>query len=377
MNASPTETRPSVLLVDDVEANLVALEALLEDMNCELIRARSGNEALGKLLTHQFALMLLDVQMPGMDGFEVAKYARGNPATGDVAIIFLTAMHPTEESALHGYDIGAVDFLFKPINPLILRSKVRVFLDLYLGRKKLTALVEELEFKNKELDAFSYSVSHDLRAPLRAIHGFSRILLSDYSDRLDEQGRRHLEFVRAGAQKMSALIDDLLSLARVTRAPISRETINLSAVVEGVVTELRKRNPARSIVVDVSRDLSTRADPRLITILVENLIGNAWKFTATNPNARIIVDQETAGGQTVFRIHDNGAGFDMQHAQKLFAPFQRLHTDAEFEGTGIGLAIVERIVSRHGGKIWAEGQVDRGATFYFTLDPDPSGHGSP
>ena len=225
----------------------------------------------------------------------------------------------------------------------------------------------ELATANKELEAFSYSVSHDLRAPLRAIDGFSKALLDEYAEKLDRQACRYLQRVRTGTQKMSGLIDDLLNLSRVSRTVLRKVSISLTELARGVVAELQNREPARKVAIEITDGLTARGDSRLITIVLVNLLGNAWKYTAKRPEARIAFGQENKGNETAFYVRDNGAGFDMAYADKLFAPFQRLHRDSEFEGTGIGLATVQRIISRHGGRIWAEAAVDGGATFYFTL----------
>ena len=221
---------------------------------------------------------------------------------------------------------------------------------------------------SRELEAFSYSVSHDLRAPLRGIDGFSRILLESHASQLDERGRHFLDRVRAAAQRMSVLIDDLLELSRVTRTEPRRQLVDLTALIDKVVTELRERDPARVVEVVVARDLRTDADPALMQVLFDNLLGNAWKFTSRKASAKIEVDaRPVAGGLIEVFVRDDGAGFDPAYSGKLFGAFQRLHTQSEFEGVGVGLATVQRIVHRHGGTIRAEGQVDHGATFYLTL----------
>ena len=225
----------------------------------------------------------------------------------------------------------------------------------------------ELEAANEELEAFAYSVSHDLRAPLRAIDGFAQALLEDGADQLDEQGRGHLDRVRANAQRMGWLIDDLLKLSRVTRAELRPEEVSITAVAAAVVEELGRSEPDRRVDLAIADDLTTRADPRLLEVLLANLLGNAWKFTARRSVAQIEVGATEQDGETVYFVRDDGAGFDMAYSDKLFGAFQRLHSSTEFEGTGIGLATVKRIVHRHGGRVWAEGKVGGGATFYFTL----------
>jgi light-regulated signal transduction histidine kinase (bacteriophytochrome) len=231
------------------------------------------------------------------------------------------------------------------------------------------SMVDELRHKNDELEAFSYSVSHDLRAPLRSIDGFSQALLEDYSDQLDERGQDYLRRVRSAAQRMGELIDDLLELSRVGRAELTRARVNLADVARLVVTELRNREPDRQVETQIESELWAEADRRLMTVALENLLGNAWKFTARSATARIQVASERREGETVYVVRDNGTGFDMNHGDKLFRPFQRLHGAADYPGTGIGLATVHRILDRHGGRIWADSRPGDGATFYFTLSP--------
>ena len=224
-----------------------------------------------------------------------------------------------------------------------------------------------LEAANHELEAFSYSVSHDLRAPLRGIDGFSRALLEDFGDRLDDNGRHYLARVRAGTQRMGHLIDDLLKLSRVSRAELDQADVDLSAMSTRILHDLAEKQPSRDITFEVAPGLSAWADPRLMAIVMENLLANAWKFTQKTSGARIEVGSSPGDGEPAFLVRDNGAGFDMAYASKLFGAFQRLHTAQEFEGTGIGLAIVQRIIHRHGGRIWAEGETGQGASFHFTL----------
>jgi PAS domain S-box-containing protein len=232
---------------------------------------------------------------------------------------------------------------------------------------ELERRVAELDAANRELDAFAYSVSHDLRAPLRAIDGFSNAVLCDHADALDDDARRSLQRVRAGAQRMSALIDDLLDLSRISRAPMRKERIDLGELARPLLAQLAARAPERTVEVDIAGPLTAMGDGRLITVVLENLIDNAWKFTSRRSDARIALGREERGEQMAFFVRDNGAGFDMKYAHRLFTPFQRLHDAAEFEGTGVGLATASRIVARHGGRIWADAAPDQGATFYFTL----------
>jgi len=225
----------------------------------------------------------------------------------------------------------------------------------------------ELETANKELESFSYSVSHDLRAPLRSIHGFSQALLEDHGDKLDEQGKDYLGRVCAAGQRMSQLIDDLLQLSRVSRSELRSEEVNLTTLANSIAAELQSANKDRQVEFCVADDMVAQGDARLLRVLLVNLLGNAWKFTAKNAAAKIEFCTGASNGKQSYFVRDNGAGFDMSYADKLFRPFQRLHDAKDFDGTGIGLATVQRIIRRHGGQIWAEGAVGEGATFYFTL----------
>lgn len=227
----------------------------------------------------------------------------------------------------------------------------------------------ELEASNRELEAFSYSVSHDLRAPLRAIDGFSQIIREDYGQVLDEQAHGHLQRIRAASQRLSSLIDDLLELGRITRTPLQRTEVDLSLLARNILRDLQAQEPQRKVSANIGAHLMARTDTALAQVLLNNLLSNAWKFTARTDDACIEFDARMRSREVVFHVKDNGAGFDMAHSNKLFRPFQRLHGHENFGGSGIGLATVQRIVQRHGGRIWAEGRPGHGACFYFTL-PD-------
>jgi len=247
------------------------------------------------------------------------------------------------------------------------KAVVNILDDLGVEKRQLGERTVQLEAANKELEAFAYSVSHDLRAPLRGIDGWSMALLEDYAGRLDADGQAHLHRIRESARRMNRLIDDLLMLSRMTRAELHRQTVDLTGLARSVLARLQLNEPERKAELVVADGLVVDADAHLMGILMENLLGNAWKFTSKQPMTRVEVGTQPQNGEPVVFIRDNGAGFDMAYAVKLFGAFQRLHSAAEYEGTGIGLATVHRIVTRHGGRIWAEAQVDRGATFYFTL----------
>lgn len=227
---------------------------------------------------------------------------------------------------------------------------------------------ESADAANRELEAFSYSVSHDLRTPLQSIDGFSLALLEDYGNLLDERGSDYLRRVRSATQRMGQLIEDLLRLSRLTRSVLNLATVNISTLARNVATELQKSQPERRVSFSIADGLTVIGDPNLIKVVLDNLIGNSWKFTSKKQEAAIEFGATEVEGTTVYFVRDNGAGFDMAYADKLFDTFQRLHPEKDFPGTGIGLSLVQRIVRRHNGRIWAEGAVGQGATFYFTLD---------
>ena len=239
--------------------------------------------------------------------------------------------------------------------------------DLKARTTELERANTEVAAINKELEAFAYSVSHDLRAPLRSIDGFSQALMEDYPDKLDEQGKDYLQRVRSAAQRMAVLIDDLLNLARVTRSEMRRETVDLSVLAQSIAEELQETQPERQVDFVIVPGLTTNGDSQLLHQLMENLMGNAWKFTGQHPKAKIEFGISQIDGKETFFVRDDGSGFDMTYADKLFGVFQRLHSQEEFPGTGVGLTTVQRIAHRHGGQVWAEGKVGEGATLYFTL----------
>ena len=232
--------------------------------------------------------------------------------------------------------------------------------DLATANTQLTAI-------NQELEAFAYSVSHDLRTPLRAISGFSEILLSSYSEVLDARGRHYLERIHGATEQMSRLIDDLLALSRLTRAEMHTGPVDLTGLAREVAAALQETAPERVVTWDIAEGLTAQGDASLLRVVLDNLLGNAWKFTSKHPTARIEVGMRQEAGETVYFVRDDGAGFDMAYADKLFGAFQRLHTVREFAGTGIGLATVQRIIHRHGGRVWAQGAVEQGTTISFTL----------
>ncbi len=533
--------RPKILLVDDDPAGLQALRLLLDDPAYDRVEADSGRAALTRCLHEEFALVLLDVRMPDIDGFEVASTLRAHHRFKETPIIFLTADLHGDAQRLHGYELGAVDYLVKPVEPYALRAKVSVFVALWnrtaevrrqgerlrelearelhrqleerteaerrradaqiraaLERESLVfrsvpivgftrradtrvewvsdsaarvlgfpaaafaadphlwernvhpddladalaALGEigagaaarpitwrwtcpdgtqrwfleqavrpagrdglvgtwldvhqqkmleealrkanedldrrvrertaELETANREMESFSYSVAHDLRAPLRAMHGFSKILVDSLGSELPDEALDAQARLLAAVSRMERLIDDLLDLARVSRRALTRCTVDLARVAEEVVAGLRDREPGRGVVVSMPDRVDVDADPHLARIVLENLLGNAWKFSRTRDPAHVELGRAEDDPCVLF-VRDDGVGFDPAYTARLFEPFERLHGTHEFEGTGIGLATVKRILERHGGWIRADGKPDGGATFWFSFGGAPLG----
>jgi signal transduction histidine kinase len=359
---SAAGARARLLWADDNADMRDYVTRLLRD-EYDVVAVPEGAAALAEALERVPDLVLSDVMMPRLDGFGLLHALRTDIRTRNVPVILLSA-RAGEESAVEGLDAGADDYLAKPFSARELRARVRTHLELARTRRQWA---DELERANHELEAFSYSVSHDLRAPLRAIDGFSKALLSRQADKLDAQGKEHLKRVRAATAHMSSLIDDLLQLARISRTDLRRDSIAISELVTTLFDELQQQNPHRNAKLEVEPGLIAQADRRLVRVVLENLLSNAWKFSSKRPETRIFVNRVMRDGQGVFCVRDNGAGFDPAYAGNLFKPFQRLHTQADFEGTGVGLATVQRIVSRHGGRVWAEGSVDHGASFFFSL----------
>ncbi len=519
--------RQKILVVDDKEENLFAISMLLKETGAEIIRAGSGNDALIASLNHDFSLAILDVQMPEMDGYELAQYLRSEEKTKNIPIIFLSAAYSDEYHVFKGYESGAVDFITKPYSPAIFLSKVNILLhreqllqdlkremedrkqaekaikereeelaaiyenapllmllvdrerrvcktnkfvqsliaaenpigqragealccqhalddpqgcgfgpachqcavrraiaetfektygsehveaNLQLSVKgktrEVTGLVstvlfrvreeplvlvtiqditerkkmerdlqqhaEQLEYANQELESFSYSVSHDLRAPLRAIDGYARMILRKQGAHFDEDTRKKFAGIRDNARMMGQLIEDLLAFSRLGRAPLSTSDLDVEALVAEVWGDLQVVNPGRRIDFKVADLPAGKADRALLKQVFVNILSNAVKFTKGREKAFVEVGGHRNEKEIVYFVKDNGVGFDMTYHNKMFGVFQRLHSSEDYEGTGIGLALVQRIIHRHGGRIWAEGKVDGGATFHFTL---PMAHG--
>ena len=382
-----------VLLVDDSETYLQETARLLREEGYDVVLARSGEQALEVLAVQPVDCILLDLMMPGIGGRNACRQIKGSPLVRDIPLIIVTSVED-RAAMIDSLSLGADDYITKSSDFAVLEARVRAQIrrkqfedehrriqDDLLASERLAsearaarqlaeakaALAEELDRKNKELEAFNYSVSHDLRAPLRTIDGFSHALLEDFGETLEPRAHEYLKRVRDATKRMGELIDDLLQLSRIGRSELRREEVDLAALARVVAEELARRHPEHPVAFSAPPELLVSADRRLLQVVLENLLGNAWKFTSRTDEARVECGVEAGPRGNAYFVRDNGAGFDMAYAERLFSPFQRLHTEQEFSGTGIGLATVQRVVDRHGGRVWAQGEVGKGATVYFTL----------
>jgi signal transduction histidine kinase len=319
-------------------------------------------------------IVVSDIMMPEMDGYQLVKEIRADPGLRAIPVILLSA-RAGESSQLEGLERGADDYVVKPFSARELVARVRTHLALRNTREKLLGELAEknllLEAANKDLEAFSYSVAHDLRNPLKTVRGFSNLLLEEFGAGLPEDAREYATRIDKAGTRMESLVQGLLQLSKIGRSDLKRRAVDVSKLVADIVAEFTEREPERPIRLAIAPNLTAFADDALLAVALENLISNAWKFTRHAVDAEIRIDADDHGGETVFCVSDNGAGFDMSKAARLFDPFQRLHSADQFEGIGIGLATVQRVIGRHGGRIWAESAVGEGTTFYFTLSPTP------
>jgi two-component system NtrC family sensor kinase len=409
LRGAATETRAEtvsllgprkILAVDDSVSYLHQLAGILHEEGYDVVLAHSGEEALELLAVESVDCILLDLVMPGLDGHETCRRIKSVPVVRDIPLIMLSGREE-RLTMLEGLSAGADDFISKSSAVDVLRARIRAqirrkqFEDEnrqireMLLRKELeasearaarhlaetrAALVDELERKNqelqdanKELDAFSFSVSHDLRAPLRALRGFSDILARNHGTGMTADAQQLLSNVRLAAGRMDQLIEDLLRFSRLGRQPLAKRPVDVIQVVGELVKELATEHADRQVDVHIADLPNVVGDISLLRQVFANLLSNAFKFTRDRKPATIEVRGVREGPETVFSVRDNGAGFDMQYAAKLFGVFQRLHSEDEFAGTGVGLSLAHRIVSRHGGRMWAEAQIDKGATFHFSI----------
>jgi len=387
-----------ILAVDDSPTYLNEVADALRAQGYEVVLARSGEEALTLLDFQAVDCILLDLLMPGLGGHETCRRIKTTPGLRETPLIMLTSLDD-RHAMIEGLSVGADDYIAKTGDFEVLRARLQAQLrrkqaeiesrsiQERLLRKEIeaseersarivaetrAALLGDLKRKNEELEAFSYSVSHDLRAPLRSIDGFSQALLEDYADSLDSKGQDYLQRVRAAANRMGHLIDDLLDLSRIGRAEMNRLPVDLSELARSVGARLQEANPSRQVTFVVQPGVVVEGDTKLLRIVLENLLNNAVKFTGRVAAPTVEFGRAEEDRETVYFVKDNGAGFDMAYADKLFAPFQRLHLATDFPGTGIGLATVRRVIDRHGGRVWVQGAVGEGATVYWTLPSSTS-----
>ncbi len=366
--------RAHLLIVDDEAPHLKALCDTLTDQGYLTSGFTSARAALAALQERPFDLLLTDLMMPEMDGISVLRAAQ--EIDPRVVGIVMTG-HGAIDTAVAAMKQGALDYILKPFKlstlvPVLARALAvrRLREENEALQRSLSARTRELEVANRELETFSYSVSHDLRAPLRAVSGFMEMLLEDFGANLDARGQDYVRHVRAGLERMNMLIEDLLRLARTSSAELHRTPLDLSEMAREVAGKFQASAGGREADWLIAPGLAAEGDAGLVRVVLENLFSNAWKYSARTARARIEFGAEPQpDGVPAFYVRDNGAGFDMKYVDRLFGPFQRLHAEKDFPGTGIGLATVQRIIRKHGGRIWAEAAVNQGATFRFTLPP--------
>lgn len=418
------EIKASILLVDDRADKRLAMETVLASLGQNVVSVTSGKEALRALLNQDFAVILLDVSMPGMDGFETAFLIRQRKNSEHTPIIFVTGISDTETHVSRGYSLGAVDYLLTPVLPEVLRTKVSVFVELFkkteqlkrqttqlrqaheqleqrvkertaelaVANKSLQAEVAErlrieekirkingeleqrvlartgeLAVANEELEAFSYSVAHDLQAPLRNIESYAQMLEEDFAEQIPPVAQQYLLRIRSRSRHMAQLVTDLLNLSRLGKKGVNREDVDMTKLVREAVATTESEMGGPPVDWHIGDLGFVSCDANLIKQVFVNLLSNAVKFSRERKDARVEIGRAESQGETAIYVRDNGVGFDMQYVDKLFGVFQRLHPTGKFEGTGIGLATAARIVRKHGGRIWAEARENQGATFYFTV----------
>lgn len=378
---------PKILIVDDIKANLTALDRALKKCDATIIEANSGEEALSQLLRHDFVLIILDVQMPIMDGFETAELIREHSETQQIPIIFVTAFSADSDDVKRGYQFGAIDFMFKPIDNVILVNKVNVLLRLHMQSKELLLnqkVAEEkereqainlvlkeqnakLEKSNQALQNFAFIASHDLQEPLRSVTSYLNLLIKRKGDQLDEKAKTYVDFAFKGATQMSLLIDGLLSFSRTEQFSEVNHEVNLNEVVDSLVQEFSrkiKKTEAKIIYEKLPVVIGNRT---LIKQLLQNVISNSIKFAVEGIAPRIEIIAQTNKVETKLEVKDNGIGIEEEYHSTIFEIFNKLHNQKIYKGTGIGLAICKKIVEFHNGEIWVESEEGKGTSTFFTI----------
>jgi signal transduction histidine kinase len=403
-----------ILIVEDSLTQAEQLRYILEKHDFRVSTAANGREALSAISKQRPLLIISDIVMPEMDGYELCREVKADAALRDIPVILLTALSDPRD-VIRGIECGADSFITKPYDEEYLISGIRQIqtdqfypvrenstggLELNFGgqdhvlnadcsqilklllssyemamrknrelvkaRDEMNELNDQLKAANSELESFSFTVSHDLRSPLNVIGLYCQLIM-EISGGGDSEFMDYVKGILSQVDRMNQLITTLLNFSQLTRSEMRRTEVDLSTMAREIALDLSIKQPERKVAFNIADGMVVHGDARLLRVVLENLLGNAWKYTGREAQARIEFGMEEAGGETVYFVRDNGTGFDMSQADRLFNPFRRLHDEAEFEGTGIGLATVRKIIERHGGKVWAEGEVGKGAVFYFTL----------
>jgi two-component system sensor histidine kinase/response regulator len=390
-----TEPHVNILLVDDEPANLIALEATLENLGQNLVRAHSGTEALRQLLDHDFAVILLDIQMPGLSGIETAAAIRERERSRHIPIIFLTGMDRTQETMFKGYSAGAVDYLIKPIQTDVLIAKVGVFIELAQARQKLRLEVEErtktaveisllnqaLEDKNRELEnrteelqdtvqeleRYSYSISHDMRAPLRAMKGYADVLIEEAAPAMSEEHRAFLHKISSASQRLDRLIEDVLSYSLLSRSKFNLKSVDADALIREIIEQYPGFQPAEVDIQIEGRLPVVWANEATLTQCVSNLLGNAIKFVPKERKPKITLRADQRGKEATIWIEDNGIGIAPHDLERIFGIFVKVHSASSYAGTGIGLSIVRRAAEKMGAQVGVESTLGQGSRFWIKL----------
>lgn len=356
----------SVLIIDDVPSKALALESLLSDLHVKIVKASSGTEALRLLLKHEFAVILLDVHMPVMDGFETAMLIRQRKSSENTPIIFVTSIHTNENHVSRGYSLGAVDYLFTPIVPEMLKAKVSVFIELCRKTKQVEKQAKELARSNDELEQFAYLASHDLQEPLRMISCYTQLLESNYSEKLDAQAKEFISRTVDGCRRMHHLVNDILTYSRAGKKKTEFEMVDFEKLLNQTISDLDATIKESGAVITHDRLPRLLGDEVQLGQVVQNLLSNAIKFR-NHATPRIHFSCEKQPGEWQFCVKDNGIGIDSKYADRIFLIFQRLHTQQQYPGTGIGLALCKKVIENHRGRIWFESEPGEGTTFFFTI----------
>jgi signal transduction histidine kinase len=376
--------RPKILIVDDRHENLVALRTILQEVDAEVLEATNGNDALTATLNNHFALAILDVQMPGMDGYELAGYIHSDPATDKIPLIFLTANYSSEDKISRGYETGAVDYLIKPYNPFILLSKVGVFLTLYNQKielkkygdhleemvlertKKLDAAIEDLKQSNLELEQFTRIAAHDLQEPLRLISSYSQLLEKKYKKKIDGEADEIIDFIVNGAKHIQEMIIGLHDFVDIKSGEHKTAEVDLSLVLEKSIRQLSNEIRETNTLIKSDKLPVVKGDEKQLSRLFFSLLDNAIRFRGQNP-PEIDVTSKEEDDQWQITINDNGIGIDPIYNDEVFQIFKTLHPKNKYGGRGIGLSISKQIVQRHNGRIWIEAGQGKGTAIIFTI----------